>query len=195
MTQLRDLETSFRNILGRQLRELVNRCAPGAEWEDRERISTLLEKMIDAWIKAEPESRPAVLSIWLQKINAQVAVTKAIKGIKAGKSLVVPSRLPRRTSGKAADTFGPKEESHGKLPFDLLQTNLGRIASASHQTSSCEVKSEKIAELLNLSKSKVDVIRRKLRGSGLDFSFFFNGETGGKSTFKRVAGSKSPRVD
>ena len=195
MTQQRDLEKSLREILTRQLRELVVRCAPKAGWADQEQISTQLERMINAWINAEPESRPAVLSSWLKRINTIAAVSKAVKDVKAGKSLVVSSSLFGPISAKAANPTRPKEESRSDLPFDVVESKLSRLASAYGQTSSREVKSEKIAELLNVSKRKVDEIRQKLRDSGYDFSFFLNVETSVKNSRKHTAGSKPPRGD
>jgi hypothetical protein len=196
MTRVRDLEKSLRNILSAQLRELVKRCVPKAEWVDREQISTLLDGMINAWVKAEPEARPAVLGLWLEKINSHVAAAKAVTGVKAGKSLAVSSRLPHHMA-KAAGPIGQRD---ARLPFELVETKLGKLSPPRRQTrpyevKPYEVKTEKIAALLNLSNSKVEVIRGKLRDSGFDFSLLNANyiEASRKNAGRRAAGSKPPR--
>lgn len=194
-----DIEDSLRNILKKQLRELVNRCVPKAEWVDRAQISVMLERMINAWVNAEPERRQAVLSFWLEKISSYVADAKAVRGVKAGKSLVVSAGSAPHTSGRAASAIRRVRiaRSGVELPFDLLETKLGKLAPPHRERSYYEVQSEKIAELLNLSKSKVDLMREKLRDSGFDFSFLnaVYVETSGKNSGKRAAGSKHPRSD
>jgi hypothetical protein len=196
MTQTRDLENSLRDILKNQLRELVTRCVPKGESVDREQIATMLDNMINDWIIARPAMRPTILSDWLGRINSYVDGAKLVGRVKAGKSLTVPSGVLSPASKKA---FDPSALIGGRLPFDLLETSLTKLSHRHRLTKVSEVtygvRSEKIAELLNLSKSQVDAMRKKLRDSGLDVSLLNAKyvEANRKGSGKSVTGTKAPR--
>ena len=199
MTTSLDLEKSFRGILKDQLRELVARSVPESDRAHRERISTLLDNMINAWVNAGPQHRPLVLAHWMEKIKSYVEGAKIVRRVKTGRSVAVSSRFSPHIPGKAANPVTGGDEN---LPFNLVEAKLpvkdrprGQIKFGG--TEGYEVRSERIAELLNLSKSRVELIRNKLRKSGLDVGLLNARYIGAalKSSGDPTVRSKAPHRD
>jgi hypothetical protein len=195
MSRLDNLEGSLRKILKDQLQELVRRSAPLAEKNDRDRLSLMIEDMINSWIEADPRSRKIVLAASLRRVRAHIQQIKAVRAAKDGVTIVSNECSPRHLSGKGYVRVSAKDRDIEELGFYFLSPRGSKKVNSINDAEALSGRkaSREIAKRLGLDETHVDGVRRKLRLSGLDIAFVAAASsfrTSGKGSAKASAASK-----